>query len=79
MLEQHHAWKQSNKSHPGLAIIGGDGSREYLMLDLRSDPAPVLLADISSTGWDDAIRQADEVGEFIGRIEDGTFAFDFGD
>ncbi len=49
------------------------------MLDLRSDPAPVLLADISSTGWDDAIRQADEVGEFIGRIEDGTFAFDFGD
>lgn len=24
MLEQHHAWKQSNKSHPGLAIIGGD-------------------------------------------------------
>lgn len=79
MLELHHAWEQSTDAHPGIAIIGGDGSREQLVLDLRSDPAPVLLAGISSTGWDDAIRQADDVGDFIDRIEAGTFAFDFGD
>jgi hypothetical protein len=48
------------------------------VLDLRRDPAPVLLADITSTGWDSAIRQADDVSQLIDRIEAGTFAFDFG-
>nr|BFE59898.1 hypothetical protein GCM10020063_044240 [Dactylosporangium thailandense] len=79
MLELHHAWDESADAHPGIAIIGGDGSREQLVLDLRSDPAPVLLVDITSGGWDDAIRQADDVGELVDRIEAGTFAFDFGD
>ncbi|SCL46712.1 hypothetical protein GA0070608_6446 [Micromonospora peucetia] len=79
MLELHHAWDESTDAHPGIAIIGGDGSREQLVLDLRSDPAPVLLVDITSSGWDNAIRQADDVGELIDRIEAGTFAFDFED
>jgi hypothetical protein len=79
MLELHHAWHESTDAHPGIAIIGGDGSREQLVLDLRSDPAPVLLVDITSSGWDSAIRQADDVGELIDRIEAGTFAFDFED
>jgi hypothetical protein len=79
MLELHHAWDESTDAHPGIAIIGGDGSRERLVLDLRSDPAPVLLVDITSSGWDSAIRQADDAGELIDRIEAGTFAFDFGD
>jgi hypothetical protein len=78
-LELHHAWDESTDAHPGIAIIGGDGSREQLVLDLRSDPAPVLLVDITSSGWDSAIRQADDVGELIERIEAGTFAFDFED
>jgi hypothetical protein len=77
MLELHHAWDESTDAHPGIAIIGGDGSREQFVLDLRSDPAPVLLVDITSSGWDNAIRQADDVGELIDRIEAGTFAFDF--
>jgi hypothetical protein len=46
---------------------------------LRSDPAPVLLVDITSNGWDNAIRQADDVSLLIDRIEAGTFAFDFED
>jgi hypothetical protein len=39
----------------------------------------MLLVDITSSGWDSAIRQADDVSELIDRIEPGTFAFDFGD
>lgn len=79
MLELHHVWNDSTEAHPGIAIIGGDGSGGQLVLDLRSDPPPVLLVDITSSGWDDAIRQADDVGELVERIEAGTFAFDFGE
>ena len=64
-------------AHPGMAIIGGDGGREQLVLDLRSDPAPVLLIDVASSGWDDAIRQGDDVSELIDRIEASTFTFNF--
>ncbi|MGC1211034.1 MAG: hypothetical protein WA890_07180 [Micromonospora sp.] len=49
------------------------------MLDQRSDPASVLLVDITRSGWDSAIRQADNVAELIHRIEAGTFAFNFED
>ncbi len=48
MLELHYAWDESTDVHPGIAIIGGDGSREQLVLDLRSEPAPVLLVESSS-------------------------------
>ena len=75
MLDVQDAWGQTADAHPGIAIIGGDGSREQLVLDLRSDPAPVLLADITSSGWEDAIRQADDVSQLIDRIEAGTFEF----
>ncbi|WP_344614797.1 hypothetical protein [Dactylosporangium salmoneum] len=78
MLELHHACDQSAGVHPGTAIIGGDGSREQLVLDVPSDPAPVLV-DITSSGWDSAVRLADNVGELIDRIESGTFAFGFSD
>lgn len=79
MLEVHQVWDGSIGAYPGIAIIGGDGSREQLVLDLRSDPAPVLLVDVASSGWDSAILQADDVGELIDRIEAGTFAFAFED
>jgi hypothetical protein len=61
------------------AIIGGDGSREQLVLDLRGDPAPVLLLDTTSDGWANGIRQGDDIGGLIDRIEAGTFAFTFAD
>ncbi|GAA2106616.1 hypothetical protein [Actinomadura alba] len=73
MLELHDAWEHGTEAHPGIAIIGGDGSREQFALDLRQDPSPVLMVDITSDGWDPAIRQADDVGVFIERIESGTF------
>jgi hypothetical protein len=79
MLELHDAWDAATDEHPGIAIIGGDGSREQLVLDLRSDPAPVLLADITSAGWDSAIRQTDDVSRLVDSIEAGTFEFRFDD
>jgi len=77
LLELRDAWGEGTGAHPGIAIIGGDGSREQLVLDLRGDPVPVLLVDVSSSGWETAIRQADDVGQFIGRIAAGTFEFTF--
>ena len=77
MLDLLDASGPTTDAHPGMAIIGGDGGREQLVLDLRSDPAPVLLIDVASSGWDDAIRQGDDVSELIDRIEAGTFTFNF--
>jgi hypothetical protein len=70
------AWgPEARAAHPGVAIIGGDGSREHLVLDLREDPTPVLLADITSAGWPAAVRQADSVASFIEAVESGRFGF----
>jgi hypothetical protein len=77
MLDLQDAWGDATAAHPGIAIIGGDGSREQLVLDLRADPAPVLLADISSDGWKAAIPQFADVGRLVAAIEDGSFKFAF--
>ncbi|XVV17413.1 hypothetical protein ACQP2X_24440 [Actinoplanes sp. CA-131856] len=77
MLGLHEAWDEAAGAHPGIAIIGGDGSREQLVLDLRKDPAPVLLLDTASAGWETGIRQTGDVGELIDRIESGEFEFSF--
>jgi hypothetical protein len=77
-LELLDASGPTTDAHPGMAIIGGDEGREQLVLDLRSDPAPVLQIDVTNSGWDDAIRQSDGVSELIDRIEAGTFTFEFG-
>ena len=53
------------------------GTLEQRVLDLRRDAAPVMLVDVSSGGWDSAIRQADDVSEFIQRVEAGAFEFTF--
>lgn len=36
----------------------------------------MLLVDITSGGWENAVQQADDVRQLIDRIEAGTFAFD---
>jgi hypothetical protein len=58
-LGLHEAWAESTDAHPGIAIIGGDGSREQLVPDLRRDPAPMLMLDITSAGWEGAIPHAE--------------------
>lgn len=37
----------------------------------------MLLVDVASSGWNSAIKQADDVGQLIDRIEAGTFEYDF--
>jgi hypothetical protein len=70
------AWgPEARAGCPGVAIIGGDGSREHLVLDLRRDPAPVLLVDITGEGWPTAVRQADSVADFLEEVESGRFVF----
>lgn len=75
MLDLQEAWGEATVAHPGIAVIGGDGSRELVVLDLRADPAPVLLADITSDGWDSTIPHADDVGRLIEALEAGTLTF----
>ncbi|GLH99186.1 hypothetical protein [Phytohabitans aurantiacus] len=70
------AWGEpSIAAHPGIAIIGGDGGREHLALDLRADPVPVMMVEITSGGWEGSVRQAPDVASFLARVEAGTFDF----
>jgi hypothetical protein len=62
-------------AHPGVAIIGGNGAREHLVVDLRQVPSPVLLIDITSEGWPAALHQADDLGAFVDRVESGDFDY----
>ncbi|WP_157411616.1 MULTISPECIES: hypothetical protein [Actinoplanes] len=75
MLELHEAWDAGTGAHPGIAVIGHSGGREQLALDLRRDPSPVLMVDITSEGWVSGIHQADDVEVLIGRVESGTFDY----
>jgi hypothetical protein len=74
-LNMLEAQEQAAESFPGLAVLGTDGSREMLAVDTR-DPAVtgVVLIDITSTGWADAIPQM-PLGQFIGQVEAGAFQF----
>ena len=79
MLDLQDEWGDSTAAHPGIAIIGHSGGREQLVLDLRTDPAPVLLVDMTSEGWHAAIPQFPDVGGLIAAIEDGTFTYELGE
>ena len=71
------AWGEARARHPGIAVIAGDGAGEQIALDLRSDPAPVMLVNMVSAGWVDAIPQYDDVRAFVDAIENGSFTFRF--
>jgi hypothetical protein len=73
-LDAAKTWAPS-ASFPGLVILGTDGSRELLAADSRRAPPPVVLLDITSTSWHDALPQADTVAQFVEQIENGTFDF----
>jgi len=61
--------------HPGLVIIGCDGSREMVGFDFRSAMARVVLVDITSSGWGDAVWQADSFTNFLQRMDETGFHF----
>ncbi len=55
-------------------ILGTNRSREMLVSDSRDPLAPVVLVDITSDGWTNALPQM-PVEQFIAEVEAGTFKF----
>ncbi|WP_202971201.1 SMI1/KNR4 family protein [Saccharothrix sp. ALI-22-I] len=74
-LEANAAWGEPTAAHPGIAIIGDDGSRERLAFDLRHDPAPVSLVDVTSTNWSAALPLASDAAAFTARVESGDITW----
>lgn len=64
------------KTHPGLVLIGCDGSRELVGFDNRQQPAPVVLVQITSSGWEDAVVQAPSFSEFRVQLDQSGYRFE---
>jgi hypothetical protein len=60
-------------THPGLVAIGSDGGRGIVGLDSRSDPAPIVLVDIASAGWHEAVPQGRSFESFLRAVADAGF------
>ena len=73
-LEIVEAWELAAQLRPGVMILGTDGSRELLVVDSRDPLASVVLVDITSDGWTNALPQM-PVEQFIAKVEVGTFKF----
>jgi hypothetical protein len=51
--------------HPGFVAFASDGSRELIGFDMRSPSPPVVMIDITSAGWDEALFQAASLTDFM--------------
>ncbi|WP_433174270.1 hypothetical protein [Actinoallomurus sp. CA-150999] len=69
----------ANEAFPGMAVLGCDGSRELLAVDLRDDSSPVMLVDLTGDGWHDALPQAENITRFIELVESGAFEYTWPD
>jgi hypothetical protein len=67
------AWSPAIDLHPGLFLLGGDGSREMYGINLDEPGLGVVALDVVSSGWADAPRLKMSLEQFITRIDDGTF------
>ena len=66
-----------SESHPGLVFIGSDGGGEGVGFDFREEPPSVVLVNWVSSGWTDAIHQADSFAEFMAQRASGAgYSFD---
>ena len=62
---------------PGLILIGTDGGGEGIGLDVRGDGNSVVLVDLNSLRWDEAIYQAVSFEEFLEeRLRGEPFSWD---
>ena len=61
--------------HPGFLAFGSDGSRELIGLDLRRSPSPVVMIDITSSGWGEARFQAATLAAFMEQRAQGAALF----
>ena len=50
---------------PGMILIGTDGGGEGIGLDVRGETSPVVLVNLNSLRWDEAIHQAETFDEFL--------------
>lgn len=57
--------------HPGLLVIGSDGSREMIGFDLRQPSPPIVMIDVTSEGWAEAPHQAASLAEFMDQRDRG--------
>lgn len=55
------------EGHPGFLAFASDGSRELIGFDLRRSPPPIVMIDITSEGWHEALLQARSLAEFMER------------
>lgn len=51
--------------HPGFLAFASDGSRELIGFDMRTTASPIVMIDVTSGGWDEALFQADSLVEFM--------------
>lgn len=50
---------------PGLILIGTDGGGEGIGLDVRGESSPVVLVNLNSLRWDEAIYQGKSFEAFL--------------
>ncbi|OIJ26227.1 hypothetical protein [Nocardioides luteus] len=67
------SWADALDRHPGFYWLGTDGSRLIFCVDLRDPDLGVMVTDIAAAGWDEADPLGLSVGEFVQRIDEGTF------
>lgn len=67
------AWSPAIDLHPGLFLLGGDGSREMYGVNLDRVEQGVMSVDLASSGWDDVEPLDMSLEQFIASIDDGTF------
>lgn len=56
------------EGHPGFLAFASDGSRELIGFDMRSPSPPVVMIDITSAGWEDALLQAESLADFMQQL-----------
>jgi hypothetical protein len=62
---------------PGLLLIGSDGGGEAIGLDVRGEEAGVVLVNLSSLRWDEAVHQAGSFQAFLDeRLRGQPFRWD---
>ena len=67
------AWSPAIDLHPGLFLLGGDGSREMYGVNLDRVEQGVMSVDLVSSGWVDVEPLDMSLEQFIASIDDGTF------
>lgn len=72
-IDMMEAWRPAIDLHPGLFLLGGDGSREMYGVNLNLAGQGVLSVDLASSGWDDVEPLGMSLEQFIASIDDGTF------